>query len=172
MTPQLTGPGMGKVFKELREAGVVTSVDTCFDGSGTWLPLLEEALPHLDIVMSSIDEARHYSGKQEPQDIIDFYRSYGVETVMLKLGGEGMMVQNSSESHRIQAHKVNVLDTTGAGDASCAGFLYGCLNGWGLERSGQLANAVGGITVQHMGGAEAIASLDETVAFMENGSPA
>lgn len=170
VTPGLTGEGMGKVFQELREAGVMTSMDTCFDGSGTWFPLIEGALPHLDVVMSSLHEARYYTGKQEPRDIVRFFRSFGARYVMLKLGGDGMIVEDARESHHLQAHKVNVVDTTGAGDASCAGFLYGLVNGWGLYHSGQLANAVGGLTVQHMGGAEAIASLEDTIAFMEHGA--
>lgn len=170
VTPALTGEGMGKVFGELRQAGVMTSMDTCFDGSGTWFPLIEEALPHLDVVMSSLDEARHYTGKTEPEDIVRFFRSFGVGHVMLKLGGDGMIVEDSEESHHLKAHSVTPVDTTGAGDAACAGFLYGLLNGWGLHRSGRLANAVGGLTVQHMGGAEAIVSLEDTVAFMESGS--
>jgi len=170
VTPGLTGEGMGKVFQELRETGVMTSMDTCFDGSGTWFPLIEGALPHLDVVMSSLHEARYYTGKQEPRDIVRFFRSFGARYVMLKLGGDGMIVEDARESHHFQAHKVNVVDTTGAGDASCAGFLYGLVNGWGLYRSGQLANAVGGLTVQHMGGAEAIASLEDTIAFMEHGA--
>jgi 2-dehydro-3-deoxygluconokinase len=62
---------------------------------------------------------------------------------------------------------VDVVDTTGAGDASCGGFLFGWLQGWDLERCGRLANAVGGLTVQRMGGAEAIKNLEQTLAFME-----
>jgi sugar/nucleoside kinase (ribokinase family) len=170
VTPGLTGEGMGKVFKELRETGVMTCMDTCFDGSGTWFPLIEAALPHLDVVMSSLEEARHYTGKQEPEDIVAFFRSFGVENVMLKLGGDGMIVENSRETHHLKAHNVQPVDTTGAGDAACGGFIYGLLNGWGLERSGRLANAVGGLTVQHMGGAEAITSLEDTLAFMDSGS--
>lgn len=167
ITPMLDGAPMGRLFARARELGVKTSMDTCYDGKGTWLPNIEPALPHLDVVMSSLEEARMYTGKQEPEDIADFYRSYGVETVMVKLGENGLFVKNSTEAHRIAAHKVPVVDTTGAGDASCAGFLYGLNNGWSLLDSGRLANAVGGLTVQAMGGAEAITSLEETVAFMK-----
>lgn len=170
ITPQLDGEPMGRVFKKARSLGVKTSMDTCYDGKGIWLPLIEPSLPHLDIVFSSLEEAQHYTGKQHPEDIADFYRAYGVETVVVKLGGDGLYVKNSSSSHTISAHKVDVVDTTGAGDAACAGFLYGYLNGWDLLRCGRLANAVGGLTVQCMGGAEAIHSLGATLAFMETGS--
>lgn len=169
ITPLLDGAPMGRIFEKARALGVKTAMDTCYDGKGVWLPLIEPALPHLDIVFSSIEEARCYTGKQSPEDIADFYRAYGVETVVVKMGAEGLFVKNGQEQHHIAAHKVNVIDTTGAGDASCGGFLYGHLNGWSLERCGRLANAVGGLTVQYMGGAEAIESLEATTAFMEKG---
>ncbi len=170
ITPMLDGAPMGRVFEQARALGVKTSMDTCYDGKGVWLPLIEPSLPHLDIVFSSIEEARCYTGKESPEDIADFYRAYGVETVVVKMGADGLFVKNAREQHFIPAHHVKVIDTTGAGDASCGGFLYGYLNGWSLERCGRLANAVGGLTVQRMGGAEAIESLEATLAFMESGA--
>jgi len=166
-TPLLDGGPMGRIFEKAHTLGVKTSMDTCYDGKGVWLPLIEPALPHLDVVCSSYEEARHYTGCSEPEDIADFYRDYGVETVMVKLGAEGLFVKNGKEKYTIPAHHVKVVDTTGAGDAACGGFLYGYLNGWDLERCGRLANAVGGLTVQQMGGAEAVHSLEETLTFME-----
>ena len=144
-----------------------TSMVTCFDGQGVWLPHIEHALLHLDVIMSSLEEARHYSGQETPEAIADFYRSFGVDTAVIKLGAEGLFVKNAHEAHHIPAHNVTVVDTTGAGDAACAGFLYGYVQDWDLLRCGRLANAVGGLTVQQMGGAEAIRSLEETLAFME-----
>lgn len=167
VNPGLDGEPIGRIFKNARARGLVTSMDTCFDGKGKWFQLIEHALPHLDIVMSSIEEARHYTGKNDPPDIADFYRSFGVETVLIKLGSEGVFVKNSAEHHTLPAHKVNVIDTTGAGDAACGGFLYGYLHGWPLLACAKLANAVGALTVQHMGGAEAIHSFDQVRAFME-----
>jgi len=167
VTPGLDGEPVGRIFEKARARGVKTSMDTCYDGKDVWFPLIEHALPHLDIVMSSIEEARKFTGKHEPEDIAAFYRSFGVETVMVKLGADGLFVQNATAAHRIPAHKVPVKDTTGAGDAACGGFLYGYLQGWDLERCGRLANAVGGLTVQVMGGAEAIESLQKTLEFAE-----
>ena len=167
ITPGLDGEPIGRVFKKARAMGVKTSMDTCFDGKGVWFPHIEHALPHLDIAMSSIEEARCYTGKQTPEEIADFYRSFGVETVMVMMGAEGLYVRNSREAHRVPAHKVSVVDTTGAGDAACGGFLYGIIHGWDLLKCGRLANAVGALTVQVMGGSEGVRSLDDTLAFME-----
>ena len=166
LTPGLDGEPIGRVMAKARAAGVTTSVDTCFDAGGRWFAHIEHALPHLDIVMSSLEEARHYTGQREPEDIADAYLSHGPETVMIKLGGDGLFVKNSQEAHYVAPHEVPVIDTTGAGDAACAGFLYGQIHGWDLLRCGQLANAVGALTVQVMGGAEAIESLDAPLALM------
>jgi len=168
ITPALDGEPIGRVFKKAHELGIKTSMDTCFDAKNVWFPNIEHALPHLDIVMSSIEEAQHLTGKDTHEEITDFYRSFGVETVMIKMGAEGLFVKNNQESHFVAAHQVPVVDTTGAGDAACGGFLYGYVNGWDLLRCGRLANAVGGLTVQRMGGAEAIHSIEETLAFMES----
>lgn len=167
VTPQLDGAPMGRIFEKARKMGVKTSIDTCFDGKGIWLPHIEPALHHTDIIFSSLEEARNYSGQREPEAIADFYRSYGVEIAVIKLGGDGMFVKNNADQYFLPAHQVPVIDTTGAGDASCGGFLYGFLQGWDLKKCARLANAVGGLTVQCMGGAEAIVSLSETLKFME-----
>jgi sugar/nucleoside kinase (ribokinase family) len=168
VNPGLDGEPIGRVLEKARARGLVTSMDTCFDGQGKWFQLIKYALPHLDIVMSSLEEARYYTGKREPEEIADFYRSFGVETVLVKLGADGVFAKNSKERHRVPSHKVDVVDTTGAGDAACGGFLYGYVQGWGLLECAKLANAVGALTVQHMGGAEAVKSLEQVQAFMEN----
>lgn len=166
ITPGLDGEPIGRVFRKARELGALTSMDTCFDGKGIWFPHIEHALPHLNIVMSSLAEAQYYTGKRNAAEIAAFYRSFGVETVMIKLGEAGVYVQNDQESCQIPAHNVPVVDTTGAGDAACAGFLYGILHGWDLVRCGKLANAIGALTVQVMGGSEGVQSLDQALALM------
>jgi sugar/nucleoside kinase (ribokinase family) len=169
LCPLLDGAPIARVFEQARKRGVKTSMDTCYDGKGVWLPLIEPSLPHLDIVFSSLEEARKFTGQQEPEDIADFYLNYGVQITVIKLGDQGMFIKSASgETHRQPAHAVDVVDTTGAGDAACGGFLYGYTQGWDLKRCGRLANAVGGLTVQRMGGAEAIRSLEATLAFMES----
>ncbi len=158
---------MARVLKKAKDLGLTTSMDTCYDGSGTWLPRIEPSLPFLDIVMSSLEEAQMYTGREEPENIADFYRDFGPETAMIKLGEQGMFVKDSNGVVRLPAHNVDVRDTTGAGDASCSGFLYGFLRGWDTQRSAVFANAIGGMTVQAMGGSEGVHSLDDVLAFMK-----
>lgn len=167
VTPGLDGAPIARVLRRAREAGIVTSMDTCYDGTGKWFSRIEEALPQLDIAMSSLEEARKYTGRQTPEEIAAFYRSFGAEIAVVKLGADGIFASSDEGELHVPAHTVEPIDTTGAGDAACAGFLYGYINGWGIERSLRLANAVGAETVQCLGGAEAISSLDQALKRME-----
>jgi sugar/nucleoside kinase (ribokinase family) len=167
ITPGLEGDAMAGVYKAARDAGVTTSMDTCYDGKGVWNPLIAPSLPHLDIVCTSIEEATHYTGCDTPEDIGRFFLDHGARRVLVKLGPEGAYACDAEASVRLPAHQVDVVDTTGAGDAACAGFLYGHLHNWDLERSTALANAIGALTVQAMGGADGVTSLKQAQELME-----
>ena len=166
VTPGLDGEPIGRVLRQAKEIGLMTSMDTCYDGTGLWFNRIKYALPHLDIVMSSIEEARQYTGKQTPEEIADFYRSFGPDIVLVKLGAEGLYVKSAQEAYHIPAHHVVPIDTTGAGDAACGGLLFGIINKWNLKECARLANAVGALTVQAMGGAEGVRSLEQALTQM------
>ncbi len=167
VTPGLDGPPISRILEKAKSIGLTTSVDTCYDGLDVWYPRIETALPFLDVVMSSLEEARMYTGKKEPEAIADFYLDRGPDIAVIKLGDGGMFVKSTIERMRVPAHRVDVVDTTGAGDAACGAFVYGYTQGWELHKSVQLANAVGALTVQAMGGSEGVKSLDDTLAFID-----
>jgi sugar/nucleoside kinase (ribokinase family) len=66
---------------------------------------------------------------------------------------------------------VPVVDSTGCGDAYCAGFIVGLLRGWDLERAGRLGTAAAGLVIQGLGSDAGIVDLDQTIAFMETATP-
>jgi sugar/nucleoside kinase (ribokinase family) len=71
--------------------------------------------------------------------------------VAVKLGDEGCYVTNGKEEHKIPGLTVPVVDTTGAGDAFCAGFLYGQLKNKSLLECGKIGNFVASRCVEKMG---------------------
>jgi ribokinase len=75
----------------------------------------------------------------------------GVKVVAVKLGGEGCYITNGQQHYKVKAFKVPVVDTTGAGDAFNAGFLYGLLSGKSLLECGRLGNFVASRCVMQMG---------------------
>lgn len=75
----------------------------------------------------------------------------GAEIVVVKLGKRGCYVTDGKESHMIDAYTVEVVDTTGAGDAFNAGFIYGLINRKELFECGKLGNFVASRCVSKMG---------------------
>jgi sugar/nucleoside kinase (ribokinase family) len=164
---QLDGEPIARILARAHSMGKLTSMDTAWDGKGRWLRLIEPSLEHLDIIHASLEEARAITGKDEPEEIARFLQSYGIRTVVIKMGGAGCYIKGDDEVHRIGGLSVDVVDTTGAGDAFVGGFLYGVSRGWSIGECGRFANAVGALTVTKIGGSEAVESYDATVAFMK-----
>jgi sulfofructose kinase len=59
---------------------------------------------------------------------------YGSKLTAATLGPDGVLAWDGREFHFSAAFRVPVVDTTGAGDIFHAGFLYGLLQGWELQR--------------------------------------
>jgi len=85
----------------------------------------------------------------------------GVKIVAVKLGKRGCYVTDGVERHMIEPYKVNVVDTTGAGDAFCAGFLYGLVKGNPLKQCGMLGNFVASRCITKIGAREGLPKLEE-----------
>jgi len=72
----------------------------------------------------------------------------------VKMGAEGAWIAQGQDLHRIAPVRAkNVVDTTGAGDAWAAGFLYGHLRGATVPAAGAIGSILGAETVQHLGAA-------------------
>jgi len=95
-------------------------------------------------------ELRLLTGKGCPEGA-EVLLDEGVKVVAVKLGDKGCYVTNGKERHFVEPYKVNVVDTTGAGDAFCAGFIYGLLNGKTLKECGVIGNFVASRVLTEMG---------------------
>ncbi|MBN1657339.1 MAG: sugar kinase [Anaerolineae bacterium] len=166
--PGLDGEPMAALLDQARAAGVVTFLDTVWDDTGRWMELLGPSLPHVDYFVPSLAEAQALTGLDDPVDVAQVLLARGVGIVALKMGGDGcLVVTQAGEMWRVPAYKVDVVDATGAGDAFAAGFIAGVWLGWPLDRTARLANALGALCVTGAGATGNVASLDETLAFME-----
>ena len=90
----------------------------------------------------------------------------GVKIVAVKLGSRGCYVTNGEERKTIQPFKVQVVDTTGAGDAFNAGFLYGLINDKTLAECGQLGNFVASRSVMKMGARDGLPYAADLAAIL------
>jgi ribokinase len=85
----------------------------------------------------------------------------GVKIVAVKLGSKGCYVTDGKENHQINRFNVKVVDTTGAGDAFCSGFLYGLINGKSLYECGRLGNFVASRCIMKMGARTGLPRIDD-----------
>lgn len=90
-----------------------------------------------------------------------FLLKKGVQIVAVKLGKKGCYVTDGSKSHFVEAYKVKVVDTTGAGDAFCAGFLYGLIKNKDLYTCGQLGNLIASRCIMKVGARTGLPKLSE-----------
>ncbi len=103
------------------------------------------------VIMPNRGELELMTGYSEYVKGADALIAQGVKIVAVKLGEEGSYITNGRERFRIEAFKVKAVDTTGAGDAFCAGFLFGLLNNRGLGECGRIGNFVASQCVKKMG---------------------
>jgi ribokinase len=95
--------------------------------------------------------------KQGAKKLLDL----GAEIVVVKLGKRGCYVTDGKENHMIDAYKVEAVDTTGAGDAFCAGFIYGLVKRKDLFECGRLGNFVASHCVSKIGARTGLPRLED-----------
>ena len=87
----------------------------------------------------------------------------GVKIVAVKRGKKGCYVIDGENKHLIAPYKVKAVDTTGAGDAFCAGFLYGLLEHRTLKECGLLGNFVASKVITNKGARNRLPKKEDLV---------
>lgn len=147
-------PALPRLFRLAHDCGLTTSLDSGWDPSGQWLdnPHLASTLAETDYFFPNEDEVRAMlGGTWEPNRL-------GAQvggTLLVKRGSQGAMaVLPDSSRIEVPALSVKPVDTTGAGDAFNAGFLYATLIDKALTREAMtFAVACGAQAVTQVGGA-------------------
>ena len=128
---------------------------------------IADSLPLLDFITPNEDEARFYSGKEEPEAMADEFLRWGVKNVIIKLGSKGCLMKNARGSLALNACRVKAVDATGAGDNFLAGFVTELLRGSEPGEALRFANACGAICTTELGAGTALRSREQVLAFLE-----
>jgi sugar/nucleoside kinase (ribokinase family) len=143
-----------KVVATARAAGCTISLDLAsFEVVGIardWI--LGQLKEGVHIVFANEDEIRALFQKEASYDAYARQLAGYGGIAAVKMGKDGAWIARGNELHRIEPVRAErVVDTTGAGDAWAAGFLYGHLRGHSLAAAGALGSLLGSETVQHLG---------------------
>ncbi len=106
-------------------------------------PLPDELLANVDIVIANETEVEMLGG-------VDAIRA-NVPTLVATLGANGLKVHSSTGVAHVPGHQVDVVDTTGAGDASCGAFVAALAAGYSESDAAVRANAAGALTTTALG---------------------
>lgn len=142
------------LFAAARRVGATIFMDCQSTEATLETPGVIEALRSADIFSPNEAEARQLTGAATVEEALARLAEL-TPLVVIKCGSAGAIAQSGAKIVRSPAIRVNVVDTTSAGDCFDAGFLYGYLRGESLERTLQLANICGGLSTTALGGVEA-----------------
>jgi ribokinase len=115
------------------------------------LAALESIVKKTSVLMPNAGELELLTGMVDYRRGAEAMLKKGVKVVAVKLGSRGCYVTDGRQSRNVEAFKVSVVDTTGAGDAFCAGFLYGLIKHKSLEECGRIGNFVASRCTTKMG---------------------
>ena len=157
-------PGLSDLFRRARLLGLTASLDTNWDPSGRWIGV-HELLSLTDIFLPNENEAIAISqARTDGQALRRLARQAG--TVAMKRGAQGALACRGEETASACALSGDVVDTVGAGDTFDAGFIYGFLNGWSLEKALWLAVVCGSLSTRRAGGTAAQPTLEEAMQYV------
>ena len=121
---------------------------------------------YIDIVFANEDEARVFSGEEEPINALQ-YISEMCDLVIVKIGTKGALIKHKGEVIHIGIMAAaKRVDTTGAGDFYAAGFMYGLCEGLSLRQCGTIGAITAGKVIEVVGptlGEEAWAEIEVLV---------
>ncbi len=175
LMPEFDGEPCARVLKKCKEMGKITVLDSAWDDTGRWMDVLRPCMPYIDYFIPSIEEARMFAeGREELSDIADYFFDLGVKHVAIKVGKKGCYVRETKDSEGILLPTytgIKRVDTTGAGDSFCAGFLYGLTHDMDMVESAKFANAVATHCVMEVGASTGIRPYAEIKKFMDENQP-
>jgi sugar/nucleoside kinase (ribokinase family) len=137
----LGGEAAAKVLGHARANEVVTSVDMLAPGEPSMLEWIEAALPHTDYFLPNDEQLLGLAGGSSLEDAARAILAKGAGCVAVTRGARGALVVTPDRTIPVPAFDVEVVDTTGCGDAFSAGFLRGLAAGRDLEGAGVLGSA-------------------------------
>lgn len=159
-------PAALQAARWMREAGGIV----CYDGNHP-RPGLDELLPLVNWLVVAESFPARYTGCGDSEVAARELLALGPELLVVTEGQKGCRAWTGSERVQVPAFPVQVVDTTGAGDAFHGGLIYGKLQGWELERVVLFASAVAGLNCQTLGGRRGLPTLDQVDALLRTGVP-
>lgn len=140
-----------KAIYTAKEDGLKVSIDMAsynvVEENLDFLKYLTEK--YVDIIFANEEEAKAFTGS-EPKKAIEMISNI-CDIAVVKIGAEGSYIKKGNLFHKEDAIKINPLDSTGAGDFYAAGFLYGLVHNWSLDKCAKVGSILAGNVMEFIG---------------------
>jgi sugar/nucleoside kinase (ribokinase family) len=168
------GEAAAEILSFARENGVTTSADILAPGEQARdvLDWIAPAFAELDYLLPNDEQVLGLSGEEDLAGGCRALVERGIGCVVATRGAEGALIVDGEEDEAVPAFEVDVVDTTGCGDAFSAGFLRGLSLGRSRRESATLGCAAAALVAQGLGsdyGDFDLAATDELAARPEFG---
>lgn len=147
----LGGEAAATVLARARARGITTSADMLAPGEPGVLEWIAAALPQLDYFLPNDEQALGLTGADDLEAACRALRDRGIGCVAATRGGDGALLVDADGATAVPATAVEVVDTTGCGDAFSAGFLRGLALRRSRHDAARLGCATAGIVAGGLG---------------------
>jgi 2-dehydro-3-deoxygluconokinase len=158
-----------------RAAGVKVSYDTNLRlrlwDLETARAKIHATIASCDIALPSLDDSQQLTGLSGAEEIADFYLKLGAPMVALKMGNEGALLALPGKRIRIEPHRVDPVDATGAGDTFDGALLARLIEGDDPETAARYANVAAALSTTGYGAVTPIPRKAAVIAEMKRTAP-
>lgn len=163
--PEFLGELGAEILEFCRRHGVRTSADVMADGWPELLDMIAPALEQVDWFLPNDDQALKLSGTDDVESAGHALIERGIGACAITCGAQGSMIVTPDGVERVPAFHIDVVDTTGCGDAFSAGFMRGLSLGRAPEDAARLGSASASLVAQGLGSDAGEFGLDEADRF-------
>lgn len=149
---ELLGPDFAaRILNHAKDNGASTSVDLIAPGGMGTFDLIGPALAYTDYLLPNEDQVLGFTGAADLADGCRRLLDAGAGLLAVTCGADGAMVVSDEGTQQVPAFAVEVVDTTGCGDAFSAGFIYATRIGRPPRDAAVLGNAVAALVAGGLG---------------------
>jgi len=164
--PNLDRGRGAEILREAKKGGSIITCDFISPRPKT-LSELKLVMPYIDYFMPSLEEAMEVAGTKSAEETARYFIDLGAGACILKMGAQGSLLVSGEKRMAVPAFAVQAYDTTGCGDAYCAGFVAALAKGWDIEASCRFASATAALVATGLGSDAGVIDFAETEKAMK-----
>jgi sugar/nucleoside kinase (ribokinase family) len=149
---EMLGPDFAvRILKHAKGNGVTTSVDLIAPGGMGTFDIIAPAMAYTDYLLPNEDQVLGFTAETELVEGCRRLLDAGAGLLAVTCGADGALIVDREGSQQVPAFAVDVVDTTGCGDAFSAGFVYATFIGRAPRDAAILGNAVAALVAGGLG---------------------